>query len=143
MWHARRAPFRRFLRAGSMAFGLIVLGAAPVAFAQVTKSAGPASPTGTAIETGQGQTDPARPDRSRSDALDTPVITIAVPVGHVRVGPEFVEGEQGYMRRTAARDGMTVLEFSTTPFVPMLQLAGQSTGLGGSGGRPEELPASW
>ena len=44
----------------------------------------------------------------------------SVPTGKVRVGPDFVEGEPIYVRRTTVRPGMTIVEVSTTPFEPVL-----------------------
>lgn len=39
------------------------------------------------------------------------------PIGKVRVGPEFVEGDAVYVRRTTASAGILVVEVSTSPFM--------------------------
>jgi hypothetical protein len=62
----------------------------------------------------------------------------SVPIGKVRVGPEFVEGEPIYVRRTTVRPGMTIVEVSTTPFMPVLPSNQQAAAVV----RPDQ-PASW
>ena len=62
----------------------------------------------------------------------------SVPIGTVRVGPEFVEGEPIYVRRTTVRPGMTIVEVSTTPFMPVLPSNQQAAAVV----RPDQ-PASW
>ena len=47
-------------------------------------------------------------------------ISLAVPIGSVSVDPKSVGGEPVYVRRATVRDGMTIVEVSTTPFVPVL-----------------------
>ena len=64
-------------------------------------------------------------------------VFVAVPTGRVWVGPELVDGQPSYVRRTKVREGMTVVEVSTTPFMD------EPPGFEGSIGRPEELPTSW
>jgi hypothetical protein len=62
----------------------------------------------------------------------------SVPIGKVRVGPEFVDGEPVYVRRTTVRAGMTIVEVSTTPFMPVLSSKDQAAAVV----RPDQ-PASW
>ena len=62
----------------------------------------------------------------------------SVPIGKVRVGPEFGEGEPIYVRRTTVRPGMTIVEVSTTPFGPVLSPKEQAAAVV----RPDQ-PASW
>ena len=62
----------------------------------------------------------------------------SVPIVKVRVGPEFAEGEPIYVRRTTVRPGMTIVEVSTTPFMPDLASNEGPPGVA----RPDE-PASW
>ena len=45
-------------------------------------------------------------------------ISIAVPIGKISVGAESLEGEPIYVRRSTVREGITVVEVSTTPFMP-------------------------
>ena len=47
-------------------------------------------------------------------------ITLAVPIGKAWVDPQTVTGEAVYVRRTTVGKGMTVVEVSTTPFMPVL-----------------------
>jgi hypothetical protein len=47
-------------------------------------------------------------------------ISLAVPTGRVSVGPDAVDGEPIFVRRMTVRDGMTIVEVSTTPFMPEL-----------------------
>ena len=49
---------------------------------------------------------------------NTPVF-VAVPTGRVSVGHRLVDGEPVYVRRTKASGGMTVVEVSTAPFMPV------------------------
>jgi len=72
--------------------------------------------------------------------LETPEHTgvfVAVPTGKVWVGPELVDGQPSYVRRTKGKEGMLIVEVSTTPFMDELP------GFEGSIPRPEALPASW
>jgi hypothetical protein len=46
-------------------------------------------------------------------------ISVAAPTGRVSVDPEL-DGEPVYVRRTKVREGMTIVEVSTTPFIPVL-----------------------
>jgi hypothetical protein len=62
----------------------------------------------------------------------------SVPIGKVRVGPEFADGEPIYVRRTTVRPGMTIVEVSTTPFMPVLPSKEQTAAVV----RPDQ-PASW
>ena len=47
-------------------------------------------------------------------------VFVALPIGKVCVGPASVDGEPSYVRRTTAKEGMTIVEVSTTPFMPAL-----------------------
>ena len=95
---------------GFMAIGLAgVVGVVPAAFAQ----------------------EPGVPGDSKSAGT-------SVPIGKVRVGSEFADGEPIYVRRTTVRPGMTIVEVSTTPFMPVLPPNEKPPGVG----RPDQ-PASW
>ena len=62
----------------------------------------------------------------------------SVPIGEVRASPEFADGEPIYVRRTTVRPGMTIVEVSTTPFLPVLTSKEQAAAVV----RPDQ-PASW
>ena len=62
----------------------------------------------------------------------------SVSTGKVGVDPEFADGEPIYVRRTTVRPGMTIVEVSTTPFVPVLTSKEQAAAVV----RPDQ-PASW
>ena len=67
-------------------------------------------------------------------------ISLAVPIGRVSVGPEVVNGEPIYVRRMTVREGMTIVEVSTTPFMPVL--ASNEGPRGVDKLRPDQ-PAGW
>ena len=73
----------------------------------------------------------------RLDAGEQAGISVAVPVGRVWVDAKSLAGEPSYVRRTKGKEGVTIVEVSTTPFLPELP------GAGGTIGRAAELPASW
>ena len=98
---------------GYVAIGLaIVAGVVPASPAQDSrllercKSAEP----GIAAEEQQTQQGPGSGSR----------VVVVVPTGRVCVGPESVDGEYSYVRRTTAKEGMAVVEVSATPFMPVL-----------------------
>ena len=62
---------------------------------------------------------------------------VDVPVGRVCVGPELVDGEPIYVRGTTVREGMRIVEVSTTPFMPVL-----APGVAELIVRPDQ-PAGW
>jgi hypothetical protein len=62
----------------------------------------------------------------------------SVQIGTVRAGPEFVEGETIYVRRTTVRPGITIVEVSTTPFTPVLPSKEQAAAV-----VSPDQPASW
>jgi hypothetical protein len=96
-----------------MAIGLAaVVSDVPASFAQDARVLDHGKPAGTGIEAEERQTH-QRPG-SRTG------ISLAVPIGRVWVGPESVEGEPVYVRRMTVREGMTIVEVSTTPFTPVL-----------------------
>jgi hypothetical protein len=112
MSHKRLVTVRR-LWIGYMAIGLaVVVGVVPASFAQAPRVLGHGKPAGTGIEAEKRQTH-QRPASNTG-------ISLAVPIGRVSVGPEFVDGEPIYVRRMTGREGMTIVEVSTTPFMPVL-----------------------
>jgi hypothetical protein len=119
-----------------LATGLaVVFSGAPASFAQESRVPDPGQPAGTAIEAEQPPTHDEMSDRLRSEAREQSGASVAVPVGRVLVGPEFVGGEHIYLRR-AAREGMAIVDVSTTPFAPEYAVADELIV------RPDQ-PASW
>jgi hypothetical protein len=117
-----------------MAIGLaVVVGRVPASFAQDSRVPNHGKSAGTGIETRKRQTH-QRLETNRG-------ISLAVPMGKVSVGHEFVEGEPIYVRRMTVREGMTIVEVSTTPFMPVLASNEGPPG-GGLIVRPDQ-PAGW
>ena len=115
-----------------MAIGLaVVVGVVPAAFAQDSRVLDHCKSAGTGVEAEERQT-------HQTPGSDTGVV-VALPIGRVCVGPELVDGDASYVRRTTVSKGMTVVEVSTTPFMPVL---GSSGGSAGVIGRTDQ-PAAW
>ena len=116
------------MRTGSIAIALaVVLSAVPASFAQDSRVLDKSAGTGTEAEERQTQ----RPESNRG-------ISLAVPIGKVSVGPKSLDGEPVYVRRTTVREGMTIVEVSTTPFMPVL-----ASNEGPPGVVRSDQPASW
>jgi hypothetical protein len=116
---------------GYMAIGLAaVVGVGPAALAQDSRVLDHCKSAGPGIEADEGQTK-EKPGNNTG-------VFVAVPIGRVCVGPESVDGEPSYVRRITAKEGMAIVEVSTTPFMPDLP----SGEVGGSIGRPDQ-PAGW
>lgn len=90
--------------------------------------------------------DPGKPAGTRTEAEDLQThqrpgsnagISLAVPIGRISVDPEFLDGEPSYVRRTTVGAGITIVEVSTTPFMPV-----SGSNEGGTIGRPDQ-PAGW
>ena len=114
---------------GHMAIGLaVVVGVVPASLAQDSPILDHCKPVGTRVEAEERQTH-QRPGSNTG-------ISLAVPVGRVCVGPEVVDGEPTYVRRTKASESVTIVEVSTTPFMPAL------AGVGELAVRPDQ-PAGW
>lgn len=114
----------------SMAIGLaFVVGLVPASFAKDSRVLDHCKSAGTGIEAEERQTD-QRPGSNT-------VVFVAVPIGRVCVGPELVDGEASYVRRTTVSKGITIVEISTTPFMPLL-----ASGVGELIVRPDQ-PAGW
>jgi hypothetical protein len=96
-----------------VAIGLAALvSVVPASFAQHPRVPDHGKPAGTGIEAKERQTS-QRPARKAG-------ISLAVPMGRVWVSPESVKGEAVYVRRSKVSEGMTIVEVSTTPFIPIL-----------------------
>ena len=104
-----------------MAIGLAaVVGAVPASFAKDSRVADHGKPAG------------------RPGSLDGKAgISLAVPIGRISVDPGAAGGQPVYVRRQTVRDGMTVVEVSTTPFAPVLASTGAIPSV-----RPDQ-PAGW
>lgn len=121
------------MRTGHVAIGLAaVVSVVPASFAQDSRVLDQGKSAGTGNEAEERQTH-QRPGSSTG-------ISLAVPIGSVSVGPESLEGEPIYVRRTAVREGMTVVEVSTTPFMPVLR--SNEPGADQLIARPDQ-PAPW
>ena len=102
-----------------MATGLAVLvSGIPASFAQDSRVSDQGKPAGTGAEAKRPQTHQGLKGNSG--------ISLAVPVGRVSVGHESLNGEPIYVRRSTVREGMTIVEVSTTPFMPVLASNGGS-----------------
>ena len=121
------------MRTGYLAFGLAaVVGVVPASFAQDSRVLDHDKPAGTAIESKERQTQQRLGSKKG--------ISLAVPIGRILVSPEIGDSEPVYVRRMTVREGMTVVEVSTTPFVPVL--ASNEEAPGGVKLRPDQ-PAGW
>ena len=89
-----------------------VVAVVPAAFAQDSPVLDHCKPAGTGIEAEVRATPPG-PGSNMG-------VSVVLPIGRVCVGPELVDGEYSYVRRTIVSKGMTVVEVSTTPFMPVL-----------------------
>lgn len=117
------------MRTGNMAIGLAaVVAVVPAAFAQNARVPDQGKSSGTGLESEERQSQ--RPGSNTG-------ISLAVPIGRVWVNPESVEGEPVYVRRSTVREGMTIVEVSTTPFMPVLASNEEPPGV-----RPDQ-PAGW
>ena len=96
-----------------MATGLaVVVSGVPASFAQDSRVSDQDKPAGTGAEAKKRQTHQGLKSNSG--------ISLAVPLGRVFVGHESLDGEPIYVRRSTVREGMTIVEVSTTPFMPVL-----------------------
>jgi hypothetical protein len=132
MSHKRLVTALRRPWIGYMAIGLAaVVSVVPASFAQDSRVLDHCKSAGTGIEAEERQTH-QRPGSNTAVFVD-------VPIGRVCVGPEVLDGEPSYVRRISAKEGMAIVEVSTTPFMPDLR---SSEGPPGVISRPDQ-PASW
>jgi hypothetical protein len=118
------------MRTAYMAISLVALvGLVPAAFAQGSPVVDPGKSAGTRTEA----------KRQMRTSGSNASVSLAVPTAKVSVGPTSLEGEPVYVRRTTVREGMTIVEVSTTPFEPVLPANQQVAQLAV---RPDQ-PASW
>ena len=115
-----------------MAIALAVaVAAVPASLAQDSRVPDPGKPAGAGTETGDWQT---QQKLGRNSG-----VSVAEPIGRVWIGPDAVEGEATYVRRMTVTAGMTIVEVSTTPFMPILASGEEPLSVMG---RPDQ-PASW
>jgi hypothetical protein len=100
-----------------LAIGLAgVASIATASFAQASRGPDRGETAGTGIEAVEPKKHGELSDGPRTDAEEPTGVFVAAPIGRVGVGPELVEGEPIYLRRTPVRQGITIVELSTTPF---------------------------
>ncbi len=121
----------------------VVASLVPVSFAQDSKVLDHDQYAGSGIPAEQRQAHDELSSGVSSETQAQTSVHIAEPVGRVRVGPEFVDGEPAYVRRTKIIAGMTIVEISRTPFTPVLANNQESSEGGASIGNPPDQPASW
>ena len=109
----------------------VVFSGVPASFAQDSRVSDQGKPAGTKVKAKKRQTHQGL----KSDSG----ISLAVPIGRVSVGHESLDGEPIYIRRSTVREGMTIVEVSTTPFMPVLA---SNEGPSGVIVRPDQ-PAGW
>ena len=110
----------RTLWIGHMAIGLAaVVGVVPASLAQDSQVLDRGKLAGTGVEAKEPQTRDELSGGLRSEAGETGVVFVAAPIGKVWVGPESLDGEPSYVRRTTDK-GITIVEVSTTPFMPVV-----------------------
>ena len=97
----------------------------PAAFAQDSRGADQGKSAGT------GQ------KRQRPGGNTT--VSVAAPIGRVSVGAKSLDGEPIYVRRMTVREGITVVEVSTTPFMPDVR---SNVKVAAAAVRPDQ-PAGW
>jgi hypothetical protein len=138
MSHKRPLRVLRRLFIGCMAIGIAgAVSVAPASFAQEPRVVvqHKSAETGDDAEKRQAHEEISNVDSSKSWAHMGAFV--AEPIGRFRVGPEFVDGDSVYVRRTPEGQRITTVEASTTPFMA------ESFGVDGLNGRPEEQPAGW
>jgi hypothetical protein len=112
----------------------IVAGGVPASFAQDSRVPDPGKPAGTGTEA---------KERQKHQGLESNKgISLAVPIGKVSVGHGSLSGEPIYVRRSTVREGMTIVEVSTAPFMPVLASNEGPSGGGQLVVRPDQ-PAGW
>jgi hypothetical protein len=85
----------------------------------------------------------ASPAQGPAETGANPRVTVAEPTGKVAVGHDLVKGEPVYVRRTTGTEGVTIVEVSTTPFVPVVRSAAAPSAVSAPISTPTSQPASW
>jgi len=122
-----------------VAIGLaVVVSDVPASFAQDSRGLDHCASEGPApIEAQERQTQPTQQTPGSNSG-----VSVEIPIGRVCVGPEFAGDEAVYVRRTSAGNGMTIVEVSTTPFMPVLGAYEKPRGIYKLNVRPDQ-PAGW
>lgn len=115
-----------------LAIGIaVVVGHVPASFAQDSRVPDQGKSAGT-----------AKSRHTRQGLDSSKGISLVVPTGKISVDQGSPGGEQIYVRRSTVREGMTIVEVSTTPFMPLL-----ASNEGSPGGTPltvrPDQPAGW
>jgi hypothetical protein len=138
MSHKRPVTVLRRLWIGYTAIGIAgVVSVVPASFAQDPQVLVHGKSAGTGNEAKERQTHEDMSDGPRSKVWEHMGAFVAEPIGRFWVGPQFVDGETIYVLRIPVRQGLTIVEVSTTPF--MLEPSGVNELIG----RPDAQPAGW
>lgn len=125
-------------RCGTLMSGLVLaLSCANGAIAHQPQDTGQCADAGSDCRTGRSEIADRQSDALRAEG--TGGVAVAVPIGSVTIGPEFVGGERSFVRRVTMKAGVTVVELSATPFLD----AGQAADGSGMTANPDALPAPW
>jgi hypothetical protein len=104
------------MRTGFVAIGLAAfVGAVPASFAQAPPVLAQGKSAGTGIEAGRRALEIS--DALRLEDPEHAGVFVDAPIGRIWVGPELLDGEPSYVRRTKGKEGMLIVEVSTTPFM--------------------------
>lgn len=125
-------------RCGTLLSSLVLaLSCASGAIARQPQDNGHCADAGSDCRTGRLEIADRRSDASLAEGAGG--VAVAVPVGSVTIGPEFVGGERSFVRRVTMKAGVTVVELSATPFLD----EGQAADGSGMTANPDALPAPW
>ena len=104
------------MRTGYVAIGLAAfVGVVPASFAQAPPVLAQGKSAGTGIEAERQALEIS--DGLRLEDPEHAGVFVDAPIGRIWVGPEVVDGEPSYVRRTKGKEGMLIVEVSTTPFM--------------------------
>ncbi len=110
----------RTLWIGWMAIGLAVgVAVVPASLAQGSGVSDHGKLAGTGVQVEEPQANGELSGGLNSEARTHAGVFIVAPIGKVGVDPASVEGEPTYVRRTTDK-GITIVEVSATPFMPVL-----------------------
>lgn len=123
---------------GTLLSGLVLaLSCAGGANAHQGQDNGRCADAGSDCMAGRPETAERETDATRAEGAAG--VAVAVPIGSVTIGPEFVGGVRSFVRRVTMKTGVTVVELSATPFLDDGQAADGSA----MTANPAALPAPW